>query len=339
MHAAACAGDVDAFFSHVDEPQVLANFVAPGDGGAPARATGNLDSWRKDIKEKAKDGSLCAWSFDRDAWEKSGDLLRIDARTKKGRRLFLSFGSAVEGQPLKLTKYDAELIAKVDTGVDVRDLLGAYKDNELRGDAEYKGKRVLLVGKAGEVKRDEAGAIYLIVNNGTGVEFPEAQCFFTDPDKARLATITRGQLVAVAGVVTGLHINVQLDTCSLASTAALENCYKLQEAGVANQCVVKWMTDDHDVIFLAAAPPASLTTATTAKWNEFSHRISGFVLFCENDETYSDVLALANSRLGKLAKSVVSSRTARVIVELPQGATDDQIRRARNVVDHLPAAD
>jgi hypothetical protein len=223
--------------------------------------------------------------------------------------------------------------------VDAKQLLKDYKDNELRGDAQYKGKRILLVGKAGEVKRDVTGAIYLTVTSGADTEIPEAQCFFDEEDATGLAAISHGQLVAVTGTVAGLMGNVLVKTCSLSSATALDACDKLRDAGVVAQCVVKWMTVDSVVPFLVSNPPPGLTPS---KMSDFERRTTGFVTYTRvydgDDGGYARTMALGGGQDGGLRFVNIGSPSARIVFSLPSGAADDLRARTKVVVDHLPPA-
>ena len=125
----------------------------------------------------------------------------------------------------------------VDMTVDVAELLRDYKGNELHGDNKYKGKRVRIIGKAGEFKRDITNTIYMTVGTGAQFEIPEAQCFFGDEYANAVASLTKGATVVVNCTVDGLMMNVLMKDCSFPSVATLNACYKLENAGIAKQCI------------------------------------------------------------------------------------------------------
>jgi hypothetical protein len=224
----------------------------------------------------------------------------------------------------------------VDITVDVAELLKEYKDNELRGDATYKGKRVRIIGKAGEIKRDLTNAIYLTVGTGAELEIPEAQCFFGDEYAARISSITHGQPVMVNCTVEGLMMNVLMKDCSFPSVAAYNACNALNNAGVAAQCVIHGWKEDGSVPFYTSAPQPN---QSAAKAHEFTERALGLVSWFKDDAAYAKVTA----RLDALPRDAgfrnyVGSPMARIIVILPPAASPDMLPRVKAVVDRLAPA-
>jgi hypothetical protein len=171
----------------------------------------------------------------------------------------------------------------VDVAVDVDQLLKDYKDNELRGDNKYKGKRVRFTGKAGDIKRDLTNAIYLTVGRGEGLEIPEAQCFFGDEYAGRVATIHHGQPVLVNCVVEGLMMNVLMKDCSLPSVTTANVCTDLKNGGVATRCSGV-PGDDDEMSFQTSPLPAGLPASCpdgsdcAKKVRDFSIRSSGQII-------------------------------------------------------------
>lgn len=97
--------------------------------------------------------------------------------------------------------------------VDLKTLLGEYKDNEVRADAQFKGKRIQVTGKVGDVKKDILDKIYVVVGSGIQLEIPRVQCHFSDEHALKAAMLSKGQDVTVKGTVKGLMMNVRLDDC------------------------------------------------------------------------------------------------------------------------------
>ncbi len=106
-----------------------------------------------------------------------------------------------------------------------RDLLADYKANEVRADAKYKGKRVIVIGVVDEIKKDVLDSIYVIVappecvghrleNPKCGIE--QVQAFFEDDQTSVAAGLDKGKVVAFDCTVEGLMMNVILKKCSLA---------------------------------------------------------------------------------------------------------------------------
>lgn len=122
-----------------------------------------------------------------------------------------------------LTRLTADEKARVDQlrldasvlKVPIRTLLSEYKDNELRGDAKFKGKLVQVAGVAGDVKKDVLGSAFVIVGAGPDLAIPQVQCFFDDKHEKRIATISKGDPITVRGRVDGLMMNVLVKDCEL----------------------------------------------------------------------------------------------------------------------------
>lgn len=99
------------------------------------------------------------------------------------------------------------------TAVDIKTLLGEYKDNEVRADAQFKGKRIQVTGKVGDIKKDILDKIFVTVGTGKQFEIPEVQCYFDDEHASKAATLSKGQTVTVKGTVKGLMMNVLVEDC------------------------------------------------------------------------------------------------------------------------------
>ena len=102
----------------------------------------------------------------------------------------------------------------VDMSIDVAELLRDYGGNELRGDNKYKGKRVRIIGKAGDMKRDILNKIYMTVGTGAAFEIPQAQCFFREGYADWISSISKGSTVMVNCSVRGLMMNVLMEDCA-----------------------------------------------------------------------------------------------------------------------------
>jgi hypothetical protein len=103
--------------------------------------------------------------------------------------------------------------------VDIKTLLAEYKTNEVRADATYKDKYIIITGKVGEVKKDIMGKIYVTIGTGQMYEFPVVQCFIreTVPDIRRAAQLSKGDKVTAVGQVSGLMMNVLMKECRFPS--------------------------------------------------------------------------------------------------------------------------
>jgi hypothetical protein len=97
--------------------------------------------------------------------------------------------------------------------VDIRKLLAEYADNEVRADAAFKGRYVLVDGIVSDVKRDILNTIYITIGTGRVLEIPQVQCFFSEAHAAQAAKFSKGSKITVRGRVDGLMGNVLLRDC------------------------------------------------------------------------------------------------------------------------------
>jgi hypothetical protein len=97
----------------------------------------------------------------------------------------------------------------------IGELLGEYKDNELRADGKFKGKTVQVTGVVDAVKTDVMGHIDVSVGTGKILEVPVLQCFFAASEAAGVSSLSRGEKVTVRGRVAGLTMNVLARDCEL----------------------------------------------------------------------------------------------------------------------------
>jgi hypothetical protein len=97
--------------------------------------------------------------------------------------------------------------------VAVKTLLDEYKGNEVKADTLYKGKRLQITGKVGDIKKDITDSIYVTIGTGARFEIPSAQCFFDDKDTAKAAGLTKGESITVECDCSGLMMNVLMKNC------------------------------------------------------------------------------------------------------------------------------
>jgi hypothetical protein len=99
--------------------------------------------------------------------------------------------------------------------VPIGELLGSYKDNEIRSDAAYKDKWIQTTGLVGDVKKDILGSIYVTVGTGAVFEIPTVQCFFEKDQTEAVSSLSKGNKITVRGRVSGLMMNVLVKKCVL----------------------------------------------------------------------------------------------------------------------------
>jgi tRNA_anti-like len=101
--------------------------------------------------------------------------------------------------------------------VELKTLLSEYKDNEVRADAAYKGKRVRVTGKVGDIKKDILNHNYVTVGTGAMFEIPTVQCMLEESSAGAAMQLSKGAKVTVEGSVKGLMMNVLIDDCVIAN--------------------------------------------------------------------------------------------------------------------------
>lgn len=101
--------------------------------------------------------------------------------------------------------------------VEIKTLLSEYQDNEVRADGAFKGKRVRVEGKVGDVKKDILNHPYVTVGTGAMFEIPTVQCMLDASEAGAAAQLSKGAKVAVEGTVKGLMMNVLIDDCIIAN--------------------------------------------------------------------------------------------------------------------------
>ena len=107
----------------------------------------------------------------------------------------------------------AENVAPASGGpIEIRQLALDFKENELRANQLYKGKRIVAVGKVGSVEK-YLGVTVLVFDRG--LLNPDTICYFSDLNQ--LAQLRRNQGVTVAATVRGFENNENI-------TLVLENC-------------------------------------------------------------------------------------------------------------------
>jgi hypothetical protein len=96
--------------------------------------------------------------------------------------------------------------------IEIRQLAYEFKENELRANQLYKGKRIIAVGIVGSVEK-YLGVTVLVF--GRGLLNPDTICYFSDLNQ--LAQLRQNQGVTVAATVRGFENNENI-------TLVLENC-------------------------------------------------------------------------------------------------------------------
>ena len=107
------------------------------------------------------------------------------------------------------TKANVEQIMQVN----VREILSAYKNNEVGADNKYKGKTIQVTGRIGDIKKDILDNLYVTLGTGAQFEIPQIQAFFDDSMNNQLGQLSKGRQLTIVGRVDGLMMNVLLKDC------------------------------------------------------------------------------------------------------------------------------
>lgn len=97
--------------------------------------------------------------------------------------------------------------------VDIRQLLGDYKGNEVAADNRYKGNLVEVTGIVGDIKKDIMDNLYVTLGTGKQFEIPQVQAFFDDSMNNQLGSLRQGQRLTVVCTIKGLMMNVLGEDC------------------------------------------------------------------------------------------------------------------------------
>lgn len=97
--------------------------------------------------------------------------------------------------------------------VQIGTLLSEYKDNEIRADGQFKGKRIRVGGSVDDVKKDILNNPFVTIGTGKQFEIPQVQCTLRSSEASKAANLSKGSSVTVTGKVGGLMMNVQLRDC------------------------------------------------------------------------------------------------------------------------------
>ncbi|MHA7631620.1 OB-fold protein [Corallococcus sp. M7] len=97
--------------------------------------------------------------------------------------------------------------------VAIRTLLAEYADNEVRADSNFKDQVIQTAGIVDDVKKDITNSVYVTLGTGKQFEIPQIQCFVTDDQVKKAASLSKGTKIGVRGRVQGLMMNVLVQDC------------------------------------------------------------------------------------------------------------------------------
>jgi|GEM_PF-2237310 len=96
-------------------------------------------------------------------------------------------------------------------------LLSEYKANEVRADANFKGKTFYVEGEVESIGKTLTDAPYVVLK-GDEYGILGVQCVFAD--RAEGASLNKGDVIAIKAECRGLMMNVQMDEATIEPTVA-----------------------------------------------------------------------------------------------------------------------
>jgi hypothetical protein len=199
------------------------------------------------------------------------------------------------------------------------DLAKAYRDDRAKADAQYRGKRVRV---SGAIRASRPDAIVLGAESGEG----SVECAFTPDFASRAAMLKPGVRLSLECDCDGFTTVVALSKCNFGAPtgdgggtiSSMDVCKKLEAAGVAKSCEPAKGTDS--TRFVIASQPGS----------------SGLVVGLSDATTYSKYVAGVDAqRPDSPLKPYRGSPSARIVVHLTTGVTQDAEEKMKAVVDAL----
>lgn len=110
----------------------------------------------------------------------------------------------------------AETVAEVPAiKVASTQIVNDYKDNEVAGDAKYKGKTVEVSGVVDTIGKDVLDTPFISLESYQYAILDHVQCMFSKSDEAELATVSKGQKIVLRGEVNGKMGNILLKGCEI----------------------------------------------------------------------------------------------------------------------------
>lgn len=219
--------------------------------------------------------------------------------------------------------------------VGIRELLKDYKDNEVRADTKYKGKRLQVTGVVGDIKKNIANSIYVTLSaTGGPLDLQSAHCSFGDQYLQQASDLSKGTSITVDCRCDGLVLmSVVMNDCTFVGTPAAASttassapattgpaisagdvCKKLETVGVAKNCS---SSDPEKVQF---------DVATMA-----GHK--GMVVHLADETKFKGYVTSVEA--SPSLRPFFPSTKAHIVVHLLRGASPDIEARVKLVVDTL----
>lgn len=108
-----------------------------------------------------------------------------------------------------VSEYDIEI-----TGID---LINAYKENEIKADNTYKGKKVKITGEIESIGIDILDNAYITISDGETYSVNSVQCYFTNSaEKNKVAEMQEGNKITLIGTVGDFSVfNLSVNNCKI----------------------------------------------------------------------------------------------------------------------------
>jgi hypothetical protein len=100
-------------------------------------------------------------------------------------------------------------------GVYAREIVAAYKENEIAADARFKGKTITVTGEVATIGKDILDTPYVTLSAEPVDSFRTVQASFSRDAADELAGLRKGQTISVVCRSNGLLMNVLLDRCAI----------------------------------------------------------------------------------------------------------------------------
>ena len=97
--------------------------------------------------------------------------------------------------------------------VTAKQLLDDYEANAIRAQQLYEGKVIIVAGVVDSIGEDLLGDPFVSLTFGSEFSFRRVQCFFADSHRDELATLSKGDIVALQGRGDGFLVNALVRGC------------------------------------------------------------------------------------------------------------------------------
>jgi hypothetical protein len=117
------------------------------------------------------------------------------------------------GNSYNTSHTDVSVTTQPAISIDAPTLIQEYQDNEVKADNAYKGQRIRVTGKVGDIGKDIMDDIYVTLKSNSQYSISSVQCFISDANVA--ANLKKGQQITVEGDCEGLMMNVLIQNAQV----------------------------------------------------------------------------------------------------------------------------